>query len=461
MNKRGLAVKRNVIRALASALLFSFLVPASLTGCSERITQTPDLSSYVILEEDAYLAREADLGSYIRSQGQEYGDCHDLPVYLTRYKLELFWDMILSEAEIDWSRMPLEEITAKEQEWRGPARAAYERALQAAESEGKTLSYKTFGDYALAYFGVNGYSSFDTYVRDMAKEALTELAILQLVVGKLGTLPTDEELRAEYNAILTAFFTDTNAGLSKVEGAELYKSEKEFLKAVKKSYGERYLWDSAQRSLLLEKLASALDEHWNFKVPELSPEDAPVFDRTSPDLAALTVSKERTTLVRLDIETADGALSGSVYIRLYPQNAYRTVANFQYLVETGFYNGTVIHYTSSALIQGGGYDATGNVKYSDSIMGEFFENGVGNHLSHTRGTVSMARNDGNANSAQSEFFICRGDNYAERLNGKYAAFGYVVHGMELVDSIAALATTESGAPIRTVVIKSATFVTES
>lgn len=75
------------------------------------------------------------------------------------------------------------------------------------------------------------------------------------------------------------------------------------------------------------------------------------------------------------------------------------------------------------------------------IIGEFTDNGYANHLSHTRGTISMARSNA-YNSASSQFFIVHEDSIF--LDGKYAAFGYVTEGMDVVDKVCEDATPIDG-----------------
>ena len=70
----------------------------------------------------------------------------------------------------------------------------------------------------------------------------------------------------------------------------------------------------------------------------------------------------------------------------------------------------------------------------ETIKGEFSENGVDNPLKHTRGALSMARSQ-DPNSASSQFFIVQEDAAGAQLDGKYAVFGYVTEGMEIVDKI--------------------------
>ena len=55
-----------------------------------------------------------------------------------------------------------------------------------------------------------------------------------------------------------------------------------------------------------------------------------------------------------------------------------------------------------------------------------------NPITHVRGAVSMARSQA-PDSASSQFFIVQSD--STFLDGKYAGFGYVTDGMEIVDQI--------------------------
>ena len=119
-------------------------------------------------------------------------------------------------------------------------------------------------------------------------------------------------------------------------------------------------------------------------------------------------------------------------IELYPEYAPITVANFEKLVKSGFYNGLTFHRVIDGFMaQGGDPEGTGCGGSNENIKGEFLQNGVNNTLSHTRGVISMARSS-NPNSASSQFFICYGD--CTFLDGQYAAFGKVTEGMETVDN---------------------------
>ena len=131
---------------------------------------------------------------------------------------------------------------------------------------------------------------------------------------------------------------------------------------------------------------------------------------------------------------------GECVILLDATTAPITVANFISLVEEGFYDGLKMHrIIKDFMIQGGDPDAdgTGGKKNPDGtkkeIFGEFSENGHENDISHIKGVISMARSN-DPNSASSQFFICNAD-ASESLDGSYAAFGYVVEGLDVIDEI--------------------------
>ncbi len=146
---------------------------------------------------------------------------------------------------------------------------------------------------------------------------------------------------------------------------------------------------------------------------------------------------------------------GVIKAELYPNIAPITVTNFLDLVEKKFFDGLIFHRVIEGfMIQGGGYDENMNHKEAESIKGEFDANGVKNDLKHERGVLSMARTSF-PNSASSQFFIMHAD--APHLDGKYAAFGKVTEGMDVVDRIASVETNFTDAPIEPQVIESIRF----
>lgn len=124
---------------------------------------------------------------------------------------------------------------------------------------------------------------------------------------------------------------------------------------------------------------------------------------------------------------------GKIKLVLDADIAPITVTNFVNLVQDGFYNGLTIHrVVDDFVIQGGDPNGDGTGDADEKIKGEFSNNGIENNISHTRGTVSMARRMG-CNTASSQFFICQADN--DFLDEDYAAFGHVTEGMDIVDKI--------------------------
>lgn len=138
------------------------------------------------------------------------------------------------------------------------------------------------------------------------------------------------------------------------------------------------------------------------------------------------------------IKMKDG---GEIKVELDADIAPITVTNFINLANNHFYDGLTFHrIIKGFMIQGGDPTGTGTGGSSDTIKGEFAENGVENSISHKRGVISMARGD-DFDSASSQFFIVHED--STFLDGKYASFGKVTSGMEVVDKIAKVEADEN------------------
>ena len=131
----------------------------------------------------------------------------------------------------------------------------------------------------------------------------------------------------------------------------------------------------------------------------------------------------------------DVKVYGKITVELDDTYAPITVKNFLNLVNEGFYDGLTFHrIIKGFMIQGGDPLGNGTGGNNIHIKGEFSSNGVENPLKHTPGVISMARSS-DPDSASSQFFIMSQGYYPE-LDGKYAAFGKVTSGMEVVDKIA-------------------------
>ncbi len=133
---------------------------------------------------------------------------------------------------------------------------------------------------------------------------------------------------------------------------------------------------------------------------------------------------------KFTIEMEDGGImKGELYEDIAPE----TVANFEKLANSGFYDGLIFHRVIPGfMIQGGCPLGTGTGGPGWNIKGEFSANGFRNDLKHERGVLSMARAM-DPNSAGSQFFIMTST--SPHLDGQYAAFGKVLEGMAEADKI--------------------------
>jgi len=140
---------------------------------------------------------------------------------------------------------------------------------------------------------------------------------------------------------------------------------------------------------------------------------------------------------------------GNIEVELYPKQAPKSVATFLSYVDSGFYKNSSFYRVlndvnqpsyspKSEIIQGGIWKT--NPRKAGSLPGIPHETTAESKLSHTDGTVSLARLE--PGTANSEFFICIGDQPGYDFGGEnnpdgqgYAAFGKVVKGMDVVRKI--------------------------
>ena len=186
-----------------------------------------------------------------------------------------------------------------------------------------------------------------------------------------------------------------------------------------------------------------------FVAPKADEIDLSVID----SLDNVTTTDEETDYVLITVEGY-----GQMLVRLFPDVAPASVANFKKLVSKGFYDGLIFHRVIKGfMIQGGDPDGNGMGGSNENVYGEFAENGFENNLGHVRGVVAMARSN-DPNSASSQFYICHKDSGVKSLDGKYATFGFVVYGIDVVDKIAKVNTNDNDKPLKNVVISSIQFV---
>ena len=132
---------------------------------------------------------------------------------------------------------------------------------------------------------------------------------------------------------------------------------------------------------------------------------------------------------------------GMIELELFPEHAPKTVNNFVFLAEEGFYDGVAFHRViPNFMVQGGDPTGTGRSGPGYQFEDEF----DGNPLSHEQGVISMANAGPNTNGSQ--FFITHKPQ--PHLDGKHTVFGTVVNGQEVVDAI------EKGDEIESVSVQS-------
>ncbi len=156
--------------------------------------------------------------------------------------------------------------------------------------------------------------------------------------------------------------------------------------------------------------------------------------------------------------------TGDITLELFPEQAPQTVANFLQYVADSFYNETIFHRVIDGfMVQGGGMDADMRAKPTRTPVQNEADNGLTNQV----GTVAMARTN-DPHSATAQFFINVADNGFLNHRAKssdgwgYCVFGRVTVGMDVVNTIKAMATTRRGGmqdvPQETVTILSATLL---
>lgn len=128
---------------------------------------------------------------------------------------------------------------------------------------------------------------------------------------------------------------------------------------------------------------------------------------------------------------------GDITVALDPDLAPETVRNFLKLVDSRYYDHTIFHRIVPHFVVQGGIGATRTTskthpadRWVKKLKGEFSQ-----QRKHIRGTLSMARGD-DPNSADTSFFIVLRD--APNLDGKYAIFGKVVDGFDILDRMEAV-----------------------
>lgn len=141
---------------------------------------------------------------------------------------------------------------------------------------------------------------------------------------------------------------------------------------------------------------------------------------------------------------------GNFKVKLFADQAPRTVSNFYNLGKSGFYDGVIFHrIISNFMLQGGDPTGTGTGGPGYQFKDEFHP-----ELRHSKpGMLSMANAGPNTNGSQ--FFITVAE--TGYLDDRHAVFGEVVEGYDIVESISQVSTDPSDKPLEEVSIQSLEF----
>jgi peptidyl-prolyl cis-trans isomerase B (cyclophilin B) len=121
---------------------------------------------------------------------------------------------------------------------------------------------------------------------------------------------------------------------------------------------------------------------------------------------------------------------GTMKANLYTEDAPNTVANFEKLANSGFYNNLNFHRVlPDFVIQGGCPNGIGNGGPGYQIKCEL----TGNNQYHDTGVLSMAH--AGRDTGGSQFFICHSRNNTAHLDRNHTCFGKVFEGVDVINDI--------------------------
>jgi peptidyl-prolyl cis-trans isomerase B (cyclophilin B) len=140
-----------------------------------------------------------------------------------------------------------------------------------------------------------------------------------------------------------------------------------------------------------------------------------------------TVETMAAQCVKLETE------AGVIELEMFPESAPESVRNFLNLASIGAFDTTTFsRVVPKFVIQGGSLSTRAKITPELALRSRRTIPDEPNQIKHERGILSMARSE-EPNSASSHFFILVST--ASNLDGKFAAFGRVKQGMEVVDAI--------------------------
>lgn len=164
---------------------------------------------------------------------------------------------------------------------------------------------------------------------------------------------------------------------------------------------------------------------------------------------SLTTNQSPTSTMNATIYTN----KGTIELELWSELAPKTVANFQELAESDFYNQVKFHRVIKDFMIQAGDPLTKDEDQADywgsGGPGYTFEDEIHERNHNKKGTISMANAGPDTNGSQ--FFINTADN--DFLDTKHSVFGKVISGMDVVDSIQNVETLPNDRPVEPVEIQ--------
>lgn len=279
----------------------------------------------------------------------------------------------------------------------------------------------------------------------------------------------------EHSSDVVALNGSKAAGVAKVVEHLGYKPEN--VMVFGDGLNDLELFDYAGISIAMEVSHEKIKEKADYITKTL--EEDGIFDA----LERLGMVEKELHLPQVDIKTAEGPIAtiktnhGDLRIKLFPEQAPKTVANFIALSKDGYYDGVIFHrIIKDFMIQGG--DPTGTGMGGESIYGESFEDEFSEELYNIRGALSMANAGPNTNGSQ--FFIVQNQHlpyskkeiarggwpepiaaiYSEQggtphLDGRHTVFGQLVdeESYLVLDTIAGVETGAMDRPVEDVLIE--------
>jgi peptidyl-prolyl cis-trans isomerase B (cyclophilin B) len=130
---------------------------------------------------------------------------------------------------------------------------------------------------------------------------------------------------------------------------------------------------------------------------------------------------------------------GTIVADLYDKDAPNTVANFEKLANSGFYNGVKFHRVIKDFVVQGGDPLSrdlpaGNPRVGSGGPGYTIKcETVGNPHKHEVGSLSMAH--AGKDTGGSQFFMVLSESSTRHLNGKHTVFGKITKGLDVMNQI--------------------------